>query len=72
MSEYNGHKNYNAWNVALWLFNDESMYYLVQKSLKTSRNKKEAAKKLLNYLGDSTPDGVKFTYTNIRLALVDA
>lgn len=23
---YNGHKSRAAWNVALWLFNDEHMY----------------------------------------------
>lgn len=71
MKKYNGHKNYNAWNVSLWLYNDESMYYLVQKCLKFSRNKDEAAKKLLGYLPECTLDGVKFTYTNVRLALRD-
>ena len=24
--EYNGHKNWNHWNVSLWLYNDEAMY----------------------------------------------
>lgn len=67
---YNGHKNYNAWNVSLWLSNEECLYRLVQICLKTSRNKDLAARKILSQLPDETPDGVKFSYTNVRLALV--
>lgn len=68
MSEYNGHKNYNAWNVSLWLNNDEGLYNLMRRCLKFS-NKDIAAKKLLSYLPEKTPDGVKYTYTNVRLAM---
>jgi hypothetical protein len=27
--EYNGYKNYETWNVALWLFNDYPLYSVV-------------------------------------------
>lgn len=66
---YNGHKNYNAWNVSLWLFNDESLYNAVRYCIKRSRNKEIAAQRLIELLPESTPDGVKYTYTNVRLAL---
>lgn len=26
MSAYNGHRSWNAWNVSLWLNNDEGLY----------------------------------------------
>ena len=67
---YNGHKNYNAWNVSLWLYNDENFYRLVCECVKSCKNRDEAVNKLLNFLPDQTPDGVKFSKTNVRLALV--
>lgn len=69
--KYNGHKNYNAWNVCLWLGNDEPTYRLMLECIRTSPNRDEAAKKLLSYLPDKTPDGVPYTFTNVRLAMVE-
>lgn len=69
---YNGHKNYNAWNISLWLFNTEYLYNMVKWAVKTSKNRNDAAKKLMLHLPEATPDGVKYTKTNIKLALVGA
>ena len=71
MPKYNGHKNYNAWNVALWLSNDEGLYRLACDCIRRSNNRLEAISKLMDYLPEKTPDGVKYTKTNVRLALVD-
>ena len=30
MTAYNGHKNWNAWNVALWISGDESLYRMAK------------------------------------------
>jgi hypothetical protein len=68
--QYNGHKNYNYWNVSLWLFNDEGLYGLVRDSLKKG-NKDLAAKMLLEVLPEKTPDGVKYNFSNVRAALTD-
>lgn len=68
---YNGHKNYNAWNVCLWLGNDEPTYRLMRQVIKTSKNRNAAARKLLDLLPTKTPDGVPYTYTNVRLAMVE-
>lgn len=71
MPKYNGHKNYNAWNVSLWLSNDEGLYRLACECIRRTKNRSEAVDKLMDCLPIQTPDGVKYTKTNVRLALVD-
>lgn len=70
MAKYNGHKNYNAWNVSLWLNNDESYYRLMRYCIRSTNNRKEAAEKMLQHLPECTGDNVKFTLTNVQLAMV--
>lgn len=70
MAKYNGHKNYNAWNVSLWLNNDEGYYRCMLDCIRTTNNRREAAEKLLEYLPEMTGDKVKFTLTNCQLAMV--
>lgn len=36
--EYNGHKNYNHWNVSLWINNDEGLYDLALSARKNTTN----------------------------------
>jgi hypothetical protein len=68
--DYNGHKNWNHWNVSLWLFNDESLYSLMRQSFRKASTKDGAAEWLTRQLdGESTPDGAKYSYTAIRAAL---
>ena len=31
MSDYNGYKNYNTWNIVLWLHNDERAYSILSR-----------------------------------------
>lgn len=66
---YQGHKNHNAWNVALYLFNDEPLYREMCAVVRSSRTLDRAAERLMKRLPESTPDGVKYTKTNVRLAL---
>lgn len=70
MPKYNGHDNYNAWNVSLWIGNDEHLYSMAKWMMKIAKNKDDAAKRLLALLPETTPDGVKYTTTNIRKALI--
>ena len=75
---YNGYPSYNAWNVSLWLYSDEGLYTLMLDILKQTRrhtdSKREASKALLQYLNECnithTPNGAKYTVSNIRLAMV--
>jgi len=69
MGGYNGHKNYNAWNVSLWLFNDEPLYREMRRVVSSSRTLSRATDRLTAVLPSHTPDGVAFTKTNVRLAL---
>lgn len=68
---YNGHKNHAAWNVSLWLSNDEGLYRLCCEAVRLTRTKDAAADYIYAQLeGQKTPDGVPYTRTNVRLALV--
>ena len=71
MKEYNGHRSYNAWNVALWIDNDEGLYNFVMDCLKQAKNKPgKAATLFLAYSGlISTPDGAKYNHLSVKLAL---
>lgn len=71
---YNGHKNWNHWNIALHISNDEFVY----KRVKFLLNRKHISKneittillgELRNRWGDSTPDGARLTYSGIRAHL---
>ena len=81
---YNGHKNYNAWNVSLWINNDETLYNVAKEIIAGACNKDDAAETMLEWLklepfyhiyNDEvvcypiTPDGVPYTKTNIRKAM---
>jgi hypothetical protein len=70
MPKYNGHPSYNAWNVSLWVFNDEGLYNLARECLKPYHTRDEAAHAFLNALREArireTPDGVRYTFNTVR------
>ncbi len=70
---YNGHKNYNYWNVSLWFGSDEGMYRTALEYVRHCGSKDKAAAALLDMLQSSgitkTPDGVTYNKSNIRAAL---
>ena len=35
---YNGHKNWNHWNVSLWINNDEGLYQMASECIKEAPN----------------------------------
>lgn len=73
--KYNGHKNWNHWNVSLWINNDEGLYDNARFLVRAHRgNRLEAARKFLSHLHSAnitqTPDGAPYTLSSIRAAMV--
>lgn len=71
---YQGHKSRAAWNVSLWINNDEGLYRMAKDCIRHSDNRREAAASMLNMLEECgathTPDGYRYTVTTIRAAMV--
>jgi hypothetical protein len=69
MAKFNGHKNWNHWNVGLWFENDEGLYRLASICLRSTSTKPEAARMLLPLLGAKTPDGAPYSFSSVLAAL---
>lgn len=71
MATYNGHRSWNAWNVSLWINNDEALYRWAY-DLAKRHGVKKAVRIMTNELeGQRTPDGAKYNATCIREAIAD-
>lgn len=73
MPQYNGHASYNAWNVALWIGNDEGLYRLALSCLRQHRRaggRRAAALTFIQCVGtDATPDGVRWSPSTVYAAM---
>lgn len=72
MGSYNGHPSWRAWNVSLWIANDEGLYNLARDAIRETPNRHAAAVYMLEALGgegSKTPDGAPYTLSNLRHAL---
>ena len=71
---YNGHKNWNHWNVSLWINNDQGLYNMAKEYISVYRTRNIAAYAMLNSLHDSgkwfTPDSAPYSYSSVRAAMV--
>ena len=75
MSKFNGHKNWNHWNVSLWINNDEGLYKLARSYVaEVSGGRNKAALHMLLALNrrgiTHTPDGAPYSVSSIRAAMV--
>lgn len=78
MSTYNGHANWNQWNVALWLANDEGLYRMACDIIRRRKPRHRggldaAAREIVTYLRECgithTPDGAYYSFTAVRQGL---
>jgi len=69
MPKYQGHRNWNHWNVSLWLFNSEPMYRLIQLAVRQSATLDAAASWILLNLPSETADGAPYSFASVRAAL---
>lgn len=69
MAQYQGHKNWNHWNVSLWIGNDEGLYNLAREAVRRNKTKDEAARYMLGALPEKTPDGAPYSISSVRAAL---
>lgn len=74
MAEHNGHRNWNHWNVALWISNDEGLYRMALSHIAAANTRDGAAAEMVAELREmgatQTPDGAPYTKTSVRAAMV--
>lgn len=72
---FNGYKNWNHWNVSLWINNHEELYRLAQYAVKISVDRTRAVNHILWALTEQgkthTPDGAPYSKSAIRTAIRD-
>lgn len=74
MAKYNGYKNWNAWNVSLWINNEYNLYCLAKDCVRYSKNRNQAAIGFVEIMAaggvTETPDGAKYNKTNVKTAMI--
>ncbi len=72
MKEYQGHRSWNAWNVSLYIANEESLYRAGVNALRHTKTLNQATYRFLNdtgLLSTKTPDGAVYNALSVKLAL---
>jgi hypothetical protein len=69
MAKYQGHRSWNAWNVSLWINNDEGLYRFARSLAKQYGIGVGAVKLAQALQGERTPDGGVYNLTCVREAM---
>lgn len=70
MAKYSGHRSWNAWNVSLWINNDEGLYREAVRLAEKPGIGRGTALLMRNTLaGQKTPDGATYNLTCVREAM---
>jgi hypothetical protein len=72
---YNGHKDWEHWNVSLWINNDENLYRAARECVNHNLTKSDAAYTFIQIMQSQgftkTPDGAVYTVQRVRAAMQD-
>lgn len=68
--KYNGHLNYETWNVSLWIGNDEGLY-AVAKHARSYKRFIEAIREFEGPIGVETPDHVAWNDSSLDIDSLD-
>lgn len=72
MGKYNGWKNYETWNVALWISNDEGLYRLAKECREYSEFREQIRECCENSpIAFETPDGVPWNDSGLNITELD-
>jgi len=66
---HNGYRSWNAWNVSLWVNNDESLYRMAHDLAVKHGIGKAACIMARTLSGERTPDGAQYNRVSILSAL---
>lgn len=69
MATYNGHRSWNAWNVSLWINNEEWLYSRAVELAQRYGIARGARKLAAELDGERTPDGARYNLTCVREAM---
>lgn len=67
--EYQGYPSWNAWNVVLWINNDEWRYREARRIVEKYGEERGARHLSAMWEGERTPDGGRYNLRTIRLAI---
>jgi hypothetical protein len=71
--KYQGHRSWNAWNVSLWIANDELLYRAAVRALRTTGTFEQNVDRFYRLTGlhhtSETPDGAVYNRACVREAL---
>jgi hypothetical protein len=73
MSDYNGYRNWETWNVALWIGNDEGLYRAAVDSARRTAGDGayRAFVERAGLAGTATPDGAAYEGPTLDLDAID-
>ena len=69
-TEYNGWENYETWNVALWIQNDEGLYHLAMEA--GNYEDFVDALEACTFNGKSTRDGVNWRDPKVNVIQINS